>query len=154
MMTVSGVLSAWARLPAWRRASSAWRSVWSSLDHRRDLDRQPLVDAGLHAGAHRADLAPDLAQRPQPVGRLQRRHQDQAEAQGRERSDQRLPQRLDLFVEALAGLRDLEAPERVRSRQTGIALHDPQRLVLEGAGIEDVIDRIRRVVRQRQRAIP
>ena len=30
VMTVSGVFSAWARLPAWRRASSAWVSLWAS----------------------------------------------------------------------------------------------------------------------------
>ena len=63
-MTVSGVFSAWARLPAWRRASSACTSLCSSscvqlLGHRLDLARQPLVDPRLLArsGSRRSPAA-------------------------------------------------------------------------------------------------
>ena len=89
MMTVSGVLSACARLPAWRRASSACALVVRDqrvqfLDHRRDLDRHRRRHAvrsarrasarsprapGAAATARRRSAAPRARSAPAPAAR-------------------------------------------------------------------------------------
>ena len=86
VMTVSGVFSAWARLPAWRRASSACASLcassWliSSVSGRISVGKSS-PDAGLRARADRGDFAPHPAQRPQAVEGLQRGQDQQADAE-------------------------------------------------------------------------
>ena len=93
VMTVSGVFSAWARLPAWRRASSACSSLWasssliSSTSGWTSLGKF-LGDAGLRAATGSRDLAPHAAQRPQAVEGLQRGQHEQAEPERGEAPDQ------------------------------------------------------------------
>ena len=132
-MTVSGVFSAWARLPAWRRASSACASLWASSwlissVSGRISDGNSWLMRVFSPEPDRGDFAPHPAQRPQAVERLQRRQDQQPDAERGEAPEQGRAQFVDLLVDDLARLRDLEAPADLRARQDHVALGDPQRL--------------------------
>ena len=88
VMTVSGVLSAWARLPAWRRASSACASLCASSSLISSTSGS--ISRGKSSAmrvwlprADRGDLAAHAAQRPQAVEGLQRGEDEQAERRAR-----------------------------------------------------------------------
>ena len=121
VMTVSGVFSAWARLPAWRRASSACASLcassWliSSVSGRISVGKSWPMRV-LSPERIDGDFAAHAAQRPQAVEGLQRGEDEQADAERGEAPDQGRAQPVDLVVDRLARLRDLEAPADLRAR--------------------------------------
>ena len=74
------------------------------LGQRADLGRKSSADARLRARPDRGHLAPDPAQRPQAVDRLQCGEHDQPEPEHGEAPGQRRAQLADLLVDGLARL--------------------------------------------------
>ena len=108
------------------------------VDQRADLQREILGDAGLRARADRDHFAPDPAQRPQAVERLQRGEHQKPGAERGEAGDQRRAQVPDLAVDHVARLGDLEPPADIAAGQDDIALDDAQRLAGEFAAVVGV----------------
>ena len=96
------------------------------LHHRQHLGGHRLCHPAFLAPPHPDDFQPDLAQRPQPVDRLQRRQHEQPQRQQRETLEQGGSQCLDLRVQARSRLRHHEQPARIRSGQHHGAFHDAQ----------------------------
>ena len=143
-MTVSGVFSAWARLPAWRRASSACASLCASscvdlLGQRADLAREVLARSGSArpSGSRRPRGAPGAAAtgRRRPAARRARA--------GRAPSTAKLQIRVvrsSLIWSSMIS-RDCATWKRQRTREPGridVALDDAQRLAGEFAAVVGV----------------
>ena len=81
------------------------------VDERGDFFGQfGLFDPLRPAAAHIDNRLAEFPERPQAIERLQRRHQDQAEAEQGKTADQCFAQGIDLRIEPVTGLRDLKAP--------------------------------------------
>ena len=110
------------------------------LGQRPDLGREVVADARLLARPDRGDLAAHAAQRPKAVEGLQRRQDEQADAERSEAPDQSRAKLVDLLVDRFARLRDLEAPAHLRPRQDDVALGDPQRFAARRAEFVAVVE--------------
>ena len=87
------------------------------IHHRRDFIWHRFDHPALLAGPHRRNGNANLAQRPQTVKRLQRRHADQSQREDQETVDQDRANIGDLGIETIAALPNLKQPFCIGVRQ-------------------------------------